>query len=575
MITWFKDLAVAKKLMVFIMISVLSSLVVGYTGYYYLSQGNDNMNEMYNDRLLPSKWLNENRNYARAIQAEIYDLMLTTDQGEKAFLKQDIDVRIAKFNQNLADYEKGKLDSFEQDTVKELHVSLAKYRQVREPVLLIAMENKNVQAYQQFNAQVRPHLEMVSEKLNILEEHNEKKASEIHKGNQDNFEKSKGIMMGSMILFILLMLLSGWLITKLIASTLTTTVNHLKIIAQGDFSVDVPECFLQQKDELGDIAKGFDEMQRNMRTLIREVTGSAERLAASSTELTAIAQENSSTMQQVAATTEEIAAGLETVSASAQEITASSENMGANIEQISQKVQQGTQMAKTVEHQAVDLQESAKHSRQSAQMLYGEMKERMTRAIEDAKIVSEISSMATSIAAIAGQTNLLALNAAIEAARAGEQGRGFAVVAEEVRKLAEESARAVVGIQALTGQVQVAIEVLVQGGNDLLQFINGTVSKDYITFVNVGEQYKKDAEGFLDVTSSIEGMMKQVVQEVGEVNRAIEAVASTISQNAHGTEEIASGTSHASQSLEMVNRSAEGLAEDAGKLNKVIARFII
>jgi methyl-accepting chemotaxis protein len=56
---------------------------------------------------------------------------------------------------------------------------------------------------------------------------------------------------------------------------------------------------------------------------------------------------------------------------------------------------------------------------------------------------TEVTQITNTIRALASQTNLLALNAAIEAARAGEQGRGFAVVAEEVRKLAEESARSV------------------------------------------------------------------------------------------------------------------------------------
>lgn len=71
--------------------------------------------------------------------------------------------------------------------------------------------------------------------------------------------------------------------------------------------------------------------------------------------------------------------------------------MGANIEQISQTVEEGAQMAKNVEKQAVHLQENA-DSRASTQHLYEGMGKRMNSAIEDAKIVSEVSTIATAIA---------------------------------------------------------------------------------------------------------------------------------------------------------------------------------
>src|SRR5690606_29947922 len=70
---------------------------------------------------------------------------------------------------------------------------------------------------------------------------------------------------------------------------------------------------------------------------------------------------------------------------------------------------------------------------------------------QNAQKIGEIVQL---VGSIAGQTNLLALNASIEAARAGEHGKGFAVVAEEVRVLADESAKAVHSIDELVKIIQ-------------------------------------------------------------------------------------------------------------------------
>ncbi len=360
------------------------------------------------------------------------------------------------------------------------------------------------------------------------------------------------------------------------ARSIARPVNELATVAAKVASGDLREQIqVNRQDEIGKLGESFNAMVLQLRNLLGKVTQSATNLNRASQELVTVTQDSSATMQQIAASTEEISAGLETVSASTEEMTASAENMGANIHQVSQTAAEGVKVAKLVEQQAVNLQKNAHSSSDTAHSMYVGISERVTKAIEDAKIVNEISAMASSIAAIAGQTNLLALNAAIEAARAGEQGRGFAVVAEEVRKLAEESAEVVANIQGLTQQVETAIGVLVGSGNDLLNFIDGTVEKDYEAFVAIGQQYKKDADSFLSITSGIGERMQQVVGEVSEVNQAIESVAMTITHSANGAGEIAKGTESASRSIDAMKGFADQLADSAAELNKLVTTFKI
>ena len=575
MTTWLKNVKVSHKLLILIFIGIFSSLAAGYTGYHYLAASTQAMTELYSDRLIPVKMLEQSLRHARGVQASLFDLMLATNDSQNAALKADIDKRADIFAKNIAVYEQTKLDPFEVEHLKAMKAHMLQFREVRAQVISLAMANKNAEAYDLFNRQARAPMQAFSDEIIKLADYNAQKADEINKQNQQNFASAKTTFAGILAVILALLFFAGRLISKIITGTLIPAVGKLNLMAQGNFSVDVPDSFLVMKDELGDLARALDTMQRNTRALLKDVTEAAHNMAASSEQLTAVSQENAATMEQMAASTQQISAGLETVSASAQEITASSENMGANIQQVAQTAREGQGVAQTVEQQAISLQQNAQSSNQSAQTLYEGMSGRMTKAIQDAKIVDEISTMASSIAAIAAQTNLLALNAAIEAARAGEQGRGFAVVAEEVRKLAEESAKAVGSIQTLTGQVQAAIGELISGSNDLLGFIDNTVVKDYAAFVGVGEQYKKDADSFLAITGGIGHMVEQIVAEVNEVNRAIESVASTITQSASGTEEIARGTSSASQTVGQIKTSADNLADTAENLNALVAKFQI
>ena len=568
----FKNLNTATKIISLIVLMAIALGLVGYNGYYYKSKANESLGEMYNEKLLPVKWLNALRGQSRAIEALTLELINPYSlKSEEASSIKELQERVQESDKLWFDYTKTQLDPYEKERIQQYEQSLKGWRESRAKVLELASAGQKEEAYRYFKKNATPHVDKLNVLLKDLADYNAKKADEAKVQVDKESAFANKLLIGIPLLAVVISLVIGIWIARMIANPLKKMLVSVQAVADGNLAVKPLDA--TANDEVGQLAAAFNTMTEKLHNLVKQVAQTAGQLNDASRELVIVAQDNSATMQQIAASTEEISAGLETVSASTQEITASSENMGANINQVSQTADEGVNIAKTVEQQALNLQLNAKSSSDTAHGMYEDINVRVTKAIEDAKIVDEISAMASSIAAIAGQTNLLALNAAIEAARAGEQGRGFAVVAEEVRKLAEESAKVVGNIQELTHQVQDAIGILVGSGNELLHFIDNTVKKDYAAFVDVGQQYKQDANSFLSVTSGIGARMQQVLAEVTEVNKAIESVASTIVQSANGSEEIAKGTSDASCGIDTMKASADQLTIMAEELNHEVSKF--
>ena len=114
------NMKVSTKLLLLLVIAMVSLCAVGATGYYYLLQSHEGMTEMYTDRVLPIQWLEENRAYNRAIEANIFHLMMSVDGNESMNLVKNIEERIKAFDDNLALYAKTDLTSYEEDILKQL-----------------------------------------------------------------------------------------------------------------------------------------------------------------------------------------------------------------------------------------------------------------------------------------------------------------------------------------------------------------------------------------------------------------------------------------------------------------------
>lgn len=371
---------------------------------------------------------------------------------------------------------------------------------------------------------------------------------------------------------ILLIIMSIWFIAASISRPIAEATNLAKQIADLDVTRDVPEAFKIKKDEVGQLANAFQKIIDSIRSFIQSTSDAAEQVSSSSEELTAVFQQSAMATEEVSKTIEDIAKGAADQAVETERGAAKAGELGEIVNKNQAYVQELNQTANRVVQlknegmTIVDiLTQKTLETSNASEDIFEAIKETNDSA-------GKINVAINTIQTIAEQTNLLALNAAIEAARAGEAGKGFAVVAEEIRKLAEQSARSAKEIDAVVQELQKkSINTI-----NTMENVRTTVKDQEKTVAETEDKFNGIAEAIVSTYEIIEQITvsgKEMEYKKIEILSALESLSAIAEENAASTEEVSASSEELNASMNEIAGSSEKLANLAQKLKSEISKF--
>jgi methyl-accepting chemotaxis protein len=335
---------------------------------------------------------------------------------------------------------------------------------------------------------------------------------------------------------------------------------------------DLTQQLAAGADEIGYLSVSVNRTTAALTDIIREIGNQGHALAAMARELSVSARDLQTASQEISTTTDQLSEGTERQRQLIVSGRQDSEAASGLATTLHARAQEAEKRITEIALQAHRRGEEVSRASTYLMNLLVHMDHAAEVAAELDRESREIGKLVDGITRIASQTDLLALNAAIEAARAGQHGLGFRVVAGEVRKLAEQSARAAEEVRTRVRQTQDEIKRVVDAmrqGREAAQGVGSVAT----TVQGALDAIFADLNTTVQFATSFASETESQTKRMQDVMRHMEEVAAIADGAASGARQTSAATAHQIASLSELTTTSQRLSDAAVTLAQTIRRF--